>query len=66
MYPVPGRTDLEMHANAEWHKLHLPNKPGKYRVYITTDRVFGQSASHKTYMGRGVPISSNVVMLEVR
>jgi hypothetical protein len=66
MFPDYARINLVGLSNGEWDKLYLPTEPGRYQVYITTARVFGQSASTTTYMGKGVPISSNVITLEVK
>lgn len=66
MFANRNHTNLEGYANADWHKPRLPKKPGKYQVYITTARVFGQGTSTTTDMGKGVPISSNVLTLEVK
>lgn len=52
--------------NPEWLTLRLPNKPGKYRLYLTTQRVFGRGDNTKTYMGKGLPVSSNILNLEVK
>ena len=60
------RNNREGWVNPEWYTLHLPTNPGKYQVYITTKRVFGRSASIVTYEGKGVPVSSNVIKLEVK
>jgi|HubBroStandDraft_5_1064220.scaffolds.fasta_scaffold258058_1 hypothetical protein len=60
------RANPEGWANPEWHTLHLPNKPGKYQVYVTTERVFGRGDSTTTYYGRGSAVSSNILKLEVK
>ena len=54
------------YANPEWHTLNLPSKPGKYEVYVTTQRVFGRDQSTTTYEGKGASVSSNIVTLEVK
>jgi hypothetical protein len=53
-------------VNPEWYTLQLPNKPGKYLVYVTSARVFGYTSSTATYHGKGVPVSSNVLKLEIK
>jgi hypothetical protein len=63
---TPTRANPEGLHNPEWHKLHLPSKPGKYQVYLTTQRLFGRSDSTTTYEGKGIPLSSNVLKLEVK
>jgi hypothetical protein len=69
--PDPVRIPYKFVARArfnqpEWHALHLPKMPGKYQVYITTERAFGDTYSTTTYHGKGVPVSSNVLKLEVK
>lgn len=56
----------ERWVNPEWYTLQLPNKPGKYLVYVTSARVFGYTSSTATDHGRGVPVSSKVLKLEVK
>ncbi len=44
----------------------LPYRPGKYRVYLTTHRVFSKDYSTKTYTGKGIAVTSaNILSLEV-
>jgi hypothetical protein len=62
----PTRANPEGWRNPDWHKLLLPSKPGKYQVYVTTWRLFGRSDSITTYMGKGIPLSSNLLTLEVK
>jgi hypothetical protein len=66
LFPNPTRANPEGLRNPEWHRLHLPGKPGKYHVYVTTERLFGRSDSTTTYQGKGIPVSSNVLTLEVK
>jgi hypothetical protein len=61
-----SRSNPEGYRNPEWLMLHLPSKPGKYQVYITTQRVFGQGDNTATYHGKGVEVSSNLLKLEVK
>jgi hypothetical protein len=56
----------ERWVNPEWYTLQLPNKPGKYVVYVTSARVFGYTSSTATCHGKGVPVSSNLLKLEVK
>jgi hypothetical protein len=63
---APTRWNLEGYRNPEWLTLHLPGKPGKYQVYITTERVFRRSDSTGTYHGKGLAVSSNIINLEVK
>ena len=51
--------------NGDWYSLRLPNKPGKYQVYITTYRVFRNNDS-TSYKSEGIPVSSNILKLEVK
>jgi hypothetical protein len=60
------RSDAEAYTNPAWHTIQLPSTPGKYQVYITTVRVFGRDYSTTTYSGKGVPLSSNILKLEVK
>jgi len=60
------RVNPEAYVNPEWHTLHLANRSGKYEIYVTTARVFGRSDRTTTYHGKGVPVSSNVLKLEVK
>ena len=62
----PTRTNPEGWHNPDWHTLHLPSRQGKYQVYVTTERLFGRSDSTTTYMGKGVPLSSNLLTLQVK
>jgi hypothetical protein len=64
--PAPTRSSPEGHRNPEWLTLHLPSKPGKYQVYITTERVFRRNDTTTTYTGKGVAVSSNILTLEVK
>ena len=64
--PTLFRSNPSGYRNPEWLTLHLPSKPGKYQVYITTERVFRRSDSTTTYHGKGVAVSSNLLTLEVR
>ncbi len=66
LFPTPTRANPEGWRNPDWHRLHLPSKPGKYQVYLTTERVFGRSDSTTTYQGKGVQVSSNILTLEVK
>jgi hypothetical protein len=61
LYANPGH-----YVNPEWSTLRLPKELGKYQVYITTRRVFGRNDGTTTYHGKGVPVSSNVLQLEVK
>ena len=58
--------NLEGLANRQWQTFHLPNKPGKYRVYVTTHRVFERDIDKNPYHDRGFPVSSNILDLQVR
>lgn len=49
-----------------WQTLHLPNKPGKYRVYVTTHRVFQRGNDKNPYHDKGFPVSSNILDLQVK
>jgi hypothetical protein len=62
----PTHTNPEGWHNPAWHTLHLPSKQGKYQVYVTTERLFGRSDSTTTYMGKGGPLSSNLLTLQVK
>lgn len=53
-------------ANPQWQTFHLPNKPGKYRVYVTTHRVFERSSDKNPYHDKGFPVSSNILDLQVK
>jgi AraC-like DNA-binding protein len=64
--PTLMRSNPSRYRNPEWLTLHLPSKPGKYQVYITTERVFRRSDSTTTYNGKGVAVSSNLLTLEVK
>lgn len=66
MFASLTRANPEGYRNPEWHKLHLPAKPGKYQVYLTTQRLFGRTENTTTYEGKGIPLSSNVLKLEVK
>ena len=66
LFGSPSRVSPEAYVNPEWHTLHLPSKPGNYEIYVTTVRVFGRGYSTTTYLGRGVPVSSNALTLEVK
>jgi hypothetical protein len=66
MFDSHTLTNPEHYINAEWHTLHLPGKPGQYQIYVTTHRVFGRAYSTTTYHGQGVPVSSNILRLEVK
>jgi hypothetical protein len=63
---TPTRSNPEGVKNPEWLSLSLPKRPGKYRLYLTTQRVFGRGDNTTTPVGKGLPISSNILDLEVR
>jgi hypothetical protein len=50
----------------QWQTFHLPNKPGKYRVYLTTHRVFERGSDKNPYHDKGFPVSSNILDLQVK
>ena len=56
----------EGYPNPEWYALRLPEKPGKYRVYVTTHRVFGRAFDKNPYLDAGVAVSSNVLEFQVK
>jgi hypothetical protein len=64
--PIATRSNPEGYRNPEWLTLHLPSKPGKYQLYITTERVFRRSDNTTTYHGNGIAVSSNLLTLEVK
>jgi len=66
MFADRARVNPEGWRNPDWYTLRLPNNPGTYQLYITTERVFGPSDSTTTYHGVGVPVSSNVLKLKVK
>jgi hypothetical protein len=44
----------------------LPMRPGKYKVYITTFRVFDRDHAMTTYSGKGIAVTSeNILTVEV-
>jgi hypothetical protein len=46
--------------------MYLPKIPGKYQMYVTTERVFSRDESTTTYEGKGhLVTSSNILDLEV-
>ena len=49
LFPTPTRSNPEGSRNPQWLTLHLPSTPGKYQVYITTERVFRRSDNTTTY-----------------
>lgn len=60
------RFNPEGAKNPEWYTLKLPAKPGKYQLYVTTRRVYGSGYSGKTYRGKGVAVTSDILTLEVK
>ncbi|HTW59806.1 MAG TPA: hypothetical protein VMD99_16885 [Terriglobales bacterium] len=63
---TPTRFNPEGLANPQWQTLHLPNKPGRYRVYVTTHRVFERGSDKNPYDDAGFPVSSNILELQVK
>lgn len=60
------RYNPEALVNPQWQNLHLPNKPGKYRVYVTTHRVFERGDDKNPYQDKGFAVSSNILDLQVK
>jgi hypothetical protein len=65
LWSGPSPTNPDGWPNPQWQVLHLPNKPGNYRVYITTQRVFGHVVNNP-YEDKGVAVSSNILNLRVK
>jgi len=63
---APTRSNPEGLANPQWQTLHLPSKPGKYRVYVTTHRIFEGGSDKDPYQDKGFPVSSNILDLQVK
>jgi hypothetical protein len=63
---TPTHFNPEGLANLQWQTFHLPNKPGKYRVYVTTHRVFERGSDKNPYHDKGFPVSSNILDLQVK
>lgn len=61
-----ARISPKVYVAPQWYALRLPEKPGKYKVYVTTERVFRRSDSTKTYHDKGIPVSSNILKVEVQ
>jgi len=60
------RFNPEAPPNPQWQTLHLPNKPGKYRVYVTTHRIFERGNDKNPLDDKGFPVSSNILDLQVK
>jgi hypothetical protein len=60
-----SRTNPGGWPNPQWQVLHLPNKPGNYQVYVTTQRVFGHVVNNP-YEDKGLAVSSNILNLRVQ
>jgi len=53
-------------SEPQWQTLHLPDKPGKYRVYVTTHRVFARGSDKNPFHDNGFAVSSNILDLLVK
>jgi hypothetical protein len=52
--------------SAGYRRAILPNLPGKYQLYVATERVFNQDYATATYHGKGLAVTSdNILALEV-
>lgn len=65
LWPAPSAANPDGRPNSQWQVLHLPNKLGNYRVYITTQRVFGHVVTNP-YEDEGLEVTSNILNLRVK
>ncbi|ABF43383.1 hypothetical protein Acid345_4383 [Candidatus Koribacter versatilis Ellin345] len=53
-------------GNPEYREFAVPDTPGKYEIYLTSDRLYSRDEKTETYSGKGTRMTSDIMSIRVR